>query len=178
MLGNFKRHERKEKRKSKIFEKTRLVEEKKKDAHVQSFILSLFFFFLNFLIPIFLIKKLFFSLKKKKFMHSGRECNNTHYNIVLSSALGASNVDAAKAKVVAFILVLLLLLLLFALRIWENYRLRLCVVTDIKGGELGLFGNFGAFQFHWFGVIRKGDDLSDTARNFCAFSFSTSNFHS
>ena len=61
VLGNFKRHERKEKRKSKIFEKTRLVEEKKKDAHVQSFILSLFFFFLNFLIPIFLIKKLFFS---------------------------------------------------------------------------------------------------------------------
>ena len=95
-------------------------------------------------------------------MHSGRECNNTHYNIVLSSALGASNVDAAKAKVVAFILVLLLLLLLFALRIWENYRLRLCVVTDIKVGELGLFGNFGAFQFHWFGVIRKGDDLCQT----------------
>ena len=65
------------------------------------------------------------------------------------SALGASNVDAAKAKVVAFVLVLLLQLLLFALGIWENYRFRLCVVTDIKGGELGLFWEFWGFSISW-----------------------------
>ena len=46
VLGNFKRHERKEKRKSKIFEKTRLVEEKKKKRCSRPKLHSFFIFFL------------------------------------------------------------------------------------------------------------------------------------
>ena len=59
MLGNLKRQREKEREKAKAKYSRRLDWSKKKkkkkikeDAHLQSFILSLFFFFLNFLIPL------------------------------------------------------------------------------------------------------------------------------